>query len=63
MMPASAGSKASANASVIALIILTQRICPAVTGIARPAKIANKITPPSPPLVGNMNTSDFLMLS
>ena len=63
MMPSSAGSKDSASASVTLVTMLIHRICPAVTGMARPANTASRITPASPPLVGSMNSSDFLMLS
>ncbi len=61
--PDSAGSKASARASVTAVTVFTHRIWPAVTGNANPANNASRITPASPPLVGSMNSSDFLMLS
>ncbi|MNC19918.1 hypothetical protein D3C81_2315650 [compost metagenome] len=60
----SAGSKASASDRVMAVIMLTQRICSGVIGrLPSPMAMAASNTSDCPALVGKMNRIDLRRLS
>jgi len=63
MAAGSVGSKASASPSVTAVTMLIHRIWIGVTGKAKPKASAVRMPRASPPFVGRVQATTFLMLS
>lgn len=63
IIPGSFGSNASIKPSKMAVVIFIHKICNGIIGSTTPAKIAARITRPSPRFVGNVQTINFVRLS